>query len=82
MKHSIVFARPAHLPPLPPNPGPAQYGFLQSGHLIGCADVNQKKHSVPKKNTRWPLASSIKPIMEQGLRRLSRFKVPSPFKTE
>lgn len=74
MKHSIVLQTPP-ISLLPPNPSTA-LDVLLSYCLIGCAKCRSK---YPVKKT---LAACQHYKTNYGARRLSRFKVPSPFKTE
>lgn len=60
MKHSIVLQTPP-ISLLPPNPSTA-LDVLLSYCLIGCAKCRSKYPALKK---HWPLASTIKPIMEQ-----------------
>lgn len=72
MKHSIVLQTPP-ISLLPPNPSTA-LDVLLSYCLIGCAKCRSKYPALKK---HWPLASTIKPIMEQEGWAVSRSPLPS-----
>lgn len=78
MKHSIVLQAPP-IPLATTQPLAPPFTFLIAAVLLAASSVDQNPqcNKKKKKKTPWPLASTIKPIMEQGGWAVSRSPLPS-----
>lgn len=81
MKHSIVLQAPP-IPLATTQPLAPPFTFLIAAVLLAASSVDQNPQCNKKKKKKNTLAARQHYKTNYGARRLSRFKVPSPFKTE